>query len=153
MKNERRKFIRWIGLGGLAAVVPSFSLFGSKTSGVTTTLINHVLVHIPTGRSVVEAHEDVERWTNVKGYYETLSRLKRDGRLIEYSVTTDSSTFRIQLQLASKEDRSHLIEALNKAAIFDDSKRIELGYRISEYIQIVSKRGRVLKTETVRQVA
>lgn len=153
MNSPRRDLLKFLSLNGLFASVPSAFLalfpkfvFAKIEPGVVT----HVFVHFREGTSVALANTELGQWTKCIGYTDTLEAFKRDGRLFSYRISREQNPFIVELHLKSMSARQELIQAFQAQDIFNESKRHDLGYTISETLYTTSN-GQVSEPQHVRQ--
>lgn len=135
MNSPRRDLLKILGLNGLLAAVPTaiLALIPKRAFAKNdSTVINHVFVHFREGASVETANRELEEWTKCIGYTDVLESFKRDGRLFSYRISRAQNPFVVELHMKSMTARQELIQALEANGIFNESKRIELGYKMSE---------------------
>lgn len=151
MNNRRRNILKVAGLNAVLTLLPVGLLTAlSKRLAASTKYVNRVLVHIPADKSVATGNQELKLWANTDLYTATLERFTANGRLLGFTISRNQNPFAIELRFASLESRQMLIHELETLRVFDETKRLSLGYTMTEEISTMGEHGELLSKQPVR---
>lgn len=99
--------------------------------------VDQIEVCFPPGVSVAKAKQDLRRWVHEIRYRQALADLKREKRILDYSVQLETSPMLVRIEFPTLADREFLIRRIEENNIFNISKRDALGYSFKESLQRV----------------
>lgn len=151
MNNRRRNILKIAGLNAVFTLLPVGLLTAfSRRLAASAKYVNRVLVHLPADKSVATGNTELNLWANADLYTATLKRFTANGRLLGFSISRNQNPFAIELRFASLDSRKMLIHELETLRVFDEAKRLSLGYTMSEEISTMGEHGELLSTQPVR---